>query len=111
MQVKELRTKSAEELQKLLGDLKAELFLLRFQNSTGQLSQPHKIRDVKKNIAKIFTILHEQGTKNVSVANAKVSEDAIARAAEAPAPKAEVKEAPKAEESKEEVKEDNGEDK
>ena len=46
----------AEELAKKLGDLKEELFNLRFQHATGQLENPMKIRDVKKSIARIKTI-------------------------------------------------------
>lgn len=60
MLVKDLRTKTNEELLKLVADLKAELFTLRFKNSTGQLDQPHKISLVKKDIARVFTVLNEK---------------------------------------------------
>lgn len=62
MLVKDLRAKSKDELNQLVHDLKAELFMLRFKNSTGQLDQPHKISLVKKDIAKVFTILNEKET-------------------------------------------------
>lgn len=65
MLVKDLKAKSTEELVKLVNDLKAELFTLRFKNSTGQLDQPHKISQVKKDIARVFTVLNakEEGAK------------------------------------------------
>lgn len=67
MLAKELKGKSKQELNKLVDDLKAELFMLRFQNSTGQLDQPHKISLVKKDIARVFTVLNakeEEKTKS-----------------------------------------------
>lgn len=60
MLVKDLKAKTQEELLKLVADLKAELFTLRFKNSTGQLDQPHKISLVKKDIARVFTVLNEK---------------------------------------------------
>ncbi|WP_394343189.1 50S ribosomal protein L29 [Mycoplasma marinum] len=56
--MKELNSKSIEELQTLIEDLKAELFMLRFKNSTGQLDQSHKIELVKKDVARAFTALN-----------------------------------------------------
>lgn len=63
MLVKELKTKSREELTKLVEDLKAELFMLRFKNSTGQLNEVHKIDAVKKDIARILTVLNTKEAK------------------------------------------------
>lgn len=60
MIVKDLETKSVKELNNLVNDLKAELFMLRFQNSTGQLDQPHKISLIKKDIARVFTVLNNK---------------------------------------------------
>lgn len=57
MEAKELKTKTSQELLKKINDLKAELFTLRFQNSTGELDQPHKIKVIKRDIARIFTEL------------------------------------------------------
>ena len=75
MLVKDLRAKTNAELNKLVEDLKAELFMLRFKNSTGQLDQPHKIKAVKKDIARVFTVLNEKDevvtTKEVKVEEAK----------------------------------------
>ena len=63
MIAKDLRQKNLKELSKIIDDLKAELFMLRFKNSTGQLDQPHKINLVRKDIARVFTVINE---KNVS---------------------------------------------
>jgi len=56
----DIRKMSAEELNKKLKDLKEELFNLRFQNAINQLDNPHKIADVKKDIARVKTILNEK---------------------------------------------------
>ena len=68
MKVKELRDLSNEELEKRLSDLKDELFSLRFQSVTGQLSNYMKIKDVKHDIARVKTILTENHLKNKNVA-------------------------------------------
>jgi large subunit ribosomal protein L29 len=60
MKAKEIRELSSEELQQKLSELKAELFNLRFQLATGQLDNPMRIRDVRKTIARIKTILRER---------------------------------------------------
>ena len=52
-----------QDLTVKLGDLKAELFNLRFQLATGQLENPMRIREVKKSIAQIKTILREEELK------------------------------------------------
>lgn len=59
MKSNELRNLSIEELQKKLVDFKDELFSLRFQMVTGQLGNPMRIREVKRNIARVKTILRE----------------------------------------------------
>jgi len=56
----ELRAMSAEDLAKKLADLKQELFNLRFQHAINQLDNPHKIADVKKDIARVMTVLGEK---------------------------------------------------
>ena len=58
--VNELMGKTADELQKDLVSAKKELFNLRFQNDTGQLSNPKQISVCKKEIARIQTIIREQ---------------------------------------------------
>ena len=59
-ELKELRANNPQDLQAKLGDLKAELFNLRFQLATGQLENPMRIREVKKSIAQIKTILEKK---------------------------------------------------
>ena len=60
MKVKEIRDMSDAELQKRIGELKEELFNLRFQLATGQLENHMRIRDVKKSIARVKTIIRER---------------------------------------------------
>ena len=55
----EIRNLSADEQEEKLSELKEELFNLRFQQATGQLENPMRIREVKKTIARIKTIIHE----------------------------------------------------
>ena len=59
MQAKEIRELSVAELQSKLNDLKAELFNLRFQLAVNQLDNPMRIKAVKKDIARIMTVLQE----------------------------------------------------
>ena len=59
-ELKELKSSNPQDLVVKLGDLKAELFNLRFQLATGQLENPMRIREVKKSIAQIKTILREE---------------------------------------------------
>ena len=56
----ELREMSADALNAKLKELKEELFTLRFQHAINQLDNPHKIVEVKKNIARVMTILSEK---------------------------------------------------
>ncbi len=60
MKVTELRDMTAAELQAKLKELKSELFNLRFQHAINQLDNPHKIADVKKDIARVMTVLQEK---------------------------------------------------
>jgi large subunit ribosomal protein L29 len=52
-----------EELKEKLGDMKGELFNLRFQLATGQLENPMRIREVKRDIARVKTILTQRELK------------------------------------------------
>jgi len=56
----ELRAMTQEELSSKLAELKKELFNLRFQHAINQLENPHKIEEVKRDIARVMTILHEK---------------------------------------------------
>lgn len=58
--VKELNTKSVEELTNELVSAKKELFNLRFQNATNQLDNTARITEVRKNIARIQTVITEK---------------------------------------------------
>ena len=60
MKATELRNMTSEELNGKLKELKEELFNLRFQHAINQLDNPHKIEDVKKDIARVMTVLHEK---------------------------------------------------
>ena len=59
MKATELRTKTSEELEVKLTDLKKDLFNLRLQNATNQLDNPTRIAEVKRDIARVNTILRE----------------------------------------------------
>ena len=58
--VEDLKTKSAAELNEELVAAKKELFNLRFQNATNQLDNTSRIKEVRKNIARIQTVLASQ---------------------------------------------------
>ena len=58
--VEDLRSKSATELTDELVAAKKELFNLRFQNATNQLDNTSRIKEVRKNIARIQTVIAEQ---------------------------------------------------
>lgn len=60
MKVNEIRDLSTSELEIKLGELKNELFNLRFQNATNQLENPKKITDTKRTIARVMTVLRER---------------------------------------------------
>ena len=60
MKASEIRNMTTEELEAKLKELKDELFRLRFQNAIRQLDNPHKISDVKKDIARVMTVLQEK---------------------------------------------------
>jgi large subunit ribosomal protein L29 len=56
----EMQSMSVEELSKKLADLKEELFNLRFQHAINQLDNPHRIDDVKKDIARVMTVMRQK---------------------------------------------------
>lgn len=59
MKAKDIRELNKDELSAKLNDLKSEFFNLRFQLATGQLNNPSSIKNVKKDIARVKTILRE----------------------------------------------------
>ena len=60
MKINKIRERSSPELEKELGELKTELFKLKFSLATNGLDNPMKIKEVKKDIAKINTVLTER---------------------------------------------------
>lgn len=60
MKANKLRDLTVEELERKVDNLKEELFNLRFQMATGQLENPMRIKEVKKDIARAKTILRER---------------------------------------------------
>ena len=59
-EIRDLRAKGAGELETKLGELKKDLFQLRFQHATNQLDNPIRIAEVKKDIARVKTLIREQ---------------------------------------------------
>ena len=64
MKASELTKMSTADLDKKLAELKAELFNLRFQHAINQLDNPVRIDAVKKDIARVMTIMAEKNVKN-----------------------------------------------
>ena len=65
MITREIRNMSKEELNKKLVDIKKELFDLRMKQSTGNLDKPHRINALRKDVARIKTVLNElDGSEN-----------------------------------------------
>lgn len=60
MRAKEVRELNSEQLNEKLGELKKDLFNLRLQHATNQLENPNRISDVKRDIAKVKTVLRER---------------------------------------------------
>ncbi len=60
MKSNELREKSVEDLNAALGDELKQQFKLRMQHSTGQLNESHLVKDVRRNIARIKTVLNQK---------------------------------------------------
>ena len=96
MKINKIREMSSPDLEKELGELKSELFKLRFSLATNGLDNPMKIREVKKDIAKIKTVLTQRelnGGTDVEVKTEK-------KAKKAPAKKEAASEEPKKEAKK-----------
>ena len=60
MKVKEIRELSTEEINKKLVEAKEELFNLRFQQATGTLEKPSRIKDLRHTVARLKTVLRER---------------------------------------------------
>ena len=63
MNVREIREKSNEDLLKTIDEYKEEFFDLRFKRATGQIENPMRIRELRKSIARIKTVLTERANK------------------------------------------------
>lgn len=64
MKAGEMRELSPEEMHRKLSDLKEELFNLRFQHGIGQLENPSKMTQTKRDIARVKTLINELAQKN-----------------------------------------------
>lgn len=63
MKIKELKSLTAAELEAKGRDFRQELFNLRIRQSTGQLDQPSRLRDLRKGIARVETLLNQDKAK------------------------------------------------
>ena len=64
MKIKEIRTMAVSEMEIKLAELKDKLFKQKFQKTLGQAESPYKIRQTKRDIAKLMTILKEMRSKD-----------------------------------------------
>jgi large subunit ribosomal protein L29 len=71
----ELRSQSRAELNDKVKELKEELFTLRFQAATGQLESHGRLREVRKDIARIYTVIQERNLGIVDDPDADVDSD------------------------------------
>ena len=67
MKASEIREMNLEEMQRKVDDLKEEFFNLRFQHEIGQLENPNKMNQTRKDIARLKTIIREVELKNKTV--------------------------------------------
>ena len=61
MKARDLREKTMDELTKQRDDLHEQLFKLRFQRATGQMDDVHKLANVRKDLARVMTVINEKG--------------------------------------------------
>jgi len=71
MKTKELKEKSLKELEKILGDYRETLRKLRFDLASGKVKNVRKIREIKKDVARILTVINNKDNKNKEVKNQK----------------------------------------
>ncbi len=64
MKASELKETTVDELTKKEQDLRKELFNLRFQQATGEIENPMRIRTIRKDIARVLTVITEKASKN-----------------------------------------------
>ena len=75
MKVEDIRVKSSEELQTVLGDLKKEQFNLRFQAASGQLENTARVRQVRRDVARVRTLMAEKAAQAATQKQVKASGD------------------------------------
>ncbi len=63
MKAEDLRVKSPEELETVLADLKKEQFNLRFQSASGQLENTARVRQVRRDVARVQTLMAEKAAQ------------------------------------------------
>ena len=66
MKINEVRKLTTEEIQKKIAETKEELFNLRFQQATGSLEKPHRVRELRHTVARLKTVLKERESEDVS---------------------------------------------
>lgn len=71
MKAKEVRESTRQELEQKLHSLKEELFNLRYQAKTGRLEKPSRIRNIKRDVARINTIIREKEVKDATSSQQK----------------------------------------
>ncbi|MCB1651928.1 MAG: 50S ribosomal protein L29 [Alphaproteobacteria bacterium] len=71
MKAEDLKTKTADELQKLLLDTRKAQFNLRFQKTSGQADNPSEIRKLRRNVARIKTFLTQRRKEEAAAPKAK----------------------------------------
>lgn len=64
MKTAEIRDLGIEELEQRVADTRRELFNLRFQNATGQLENTGQLKEVRRNIARLLTVLNQKKQEN-----------------------------------------------
>lgn len=64
MRISEIKEQTKEELEAKLADIKKSIFNLKFQKATGKLENPVKIRNLRKDVARIKTLLREKELKH-----------------------------------------------
>ena len=70
MKIKDLKGKTADQLKEALRDLKKEAFNLRFQKSSGELENTSRIREVRRAVARVKTLLAKSANNKEGVKNA-----------------------------------------
>lgn len=68
MKMNDIRKLTTEELNKKLEEIKKELFNLKFASATGNLEKPHKIKELRHDVAKIKTVIRERELSEVKEA-------------------------------------------